>query len=101
MRNEDMPPAPPVDHSPILDLLDDFNHAREALVQGLKKLGFSDEQAYAKIMRYQTETQRMYRTFKEKPNFREAVYDWDGKAVYDWKGRKKVTITHKDLDTEA
>ena len=78
---------------PILDLLDDFNHAREALVQGLKRLGFSDEQAYAKIMRYQTETQQMYRSFKEDPDFREATYDW--------KGRKKVTITHKDLDTEA
>jgi hypothetical protein len=77
----------------ILDLLNDFNHAREALVQGLKRIGFSDEQAYAKIMRYQTETQQMYRTFKEKPDFHEATYDWQG--------RKKVTITHKDLDTEA
>jgi hypothetical protein len=77
---------------PILDLLDDFNHAREALVQGLKKLGFSDEQAYAKLMRHQTETQHMYRSFKEKPN---------DQAVYDWKGRKKVTITNKDLDTQA
>jgi hypothetical protein len=76
----------------ILDLLDDFNHAREALVQGLKKLGFSDEQAYAKLMRHQTETQHMYRSFKEKPN---------DQAVYDWKGRKKVTITNKDLDTQA
>ena len=78
---------------PILDLLDDFNHAREALVQGLKRIGFSDEQAYAKIMRFQTETQQMYRLFKENPDFREATYDW--------KGRKKVTVTHKDLDTEA
>ena len=77
---------------PILDLLDDFNHAREALVQGLKRIGFSDEQAYAKIMRFQTETQQMYRLFKEKPN---------DQAVYDWKGRKKLTITSKDLDTEA
>jgi hypothetical protein len=76
----------------ILDLLDDFNHAREALVQGLKKLGFSDEQAYAKLMRHQTETQHMYRSFKEKPN---------DQAVYDWKGRKKPTVTQKDLDTEA
>ncbi len=89
MRNESFK-LPPQN---ILDLLDDFNHAREALVQGLKKLGFSDEQAYAKIMRHQTETQRMYRLFKEKPNFREATYDWQG--------RKKATITHKDLDTEA
>ena len=78
---------------PILDILDDFNYARERLVQGLKRMGFSDEQAYAKIMRYQTETQQMYRAFKEDPDFREATYDW--------KGRKKVTITHKDLDTEA
>ncbi len=78
---------------PILDLLDDFNHAREALVQGLKKIGFSDEQAYAKIMRYQTETQQMYRSFKENPDFHEATYDWQG--------RKKITITQKDLDTEA
>ena len=77
----------------ILDLLNDFNHAREELVQGLKRIGFSDEQAYVKIMRYQTETQQMYRAFKEKPDFHEATYDW--------KGRKKVTITHKDLDTEA
>ena len=77
---------------PILDLLDDFNHAREALVQGLKRIGFSDEQAYAKIMRFQTETQQMYRLFKEKPN---------DQAVYDWKGRKKLAVTHKDLDTEA
>ena len=78
---------------PILDLLDDFNHAREALVQGLKRIGFSDEQAYAKIMRYQTETQQMYRAVKEDPDFREATYDWQG--------RKKVAVTHKDLDTEA
>ena len=78
---------------PILDLLDDFNHAREALVQGLKRIGFSDEQAYAKIMRFQTETQQMYRSFKEDPDFREATYDW--------KGRKKLTVTQKDLDTEA
>ena len=78
---------------PILDLLDDFNNAREALVQGLKKLGFSDEQAYAKIMRFQTETQQMYRSFKEDPDFREATYDW--------KGRKKITITSEELDTEA
>jgi hypothetical protein len=79
---------------PILDLLDDFNHAREALVQGLKKLGFSDEQAYAKIMRFQTETQQMYRAFKEKPDFNEVTYDWQG--------RKKVTIDREDLlDTEA
>ena len=79
---------------PILDLLDDFNHAREALVQGLKKLGFSDEQAYAKIMRYQTETQQMYRSFKENPDFHEATYDWQGR-----------TNTHGNsrhhLDTEA
>ena len=78
---------------PILDLLDGFNHAREALVQGLKKLGFSDEQAYAKIMRFQTETQQMYRSFKEDPDFREATYDW--------RGRKKITITNKDLDAQA
>jgi len=78
---------------PILDLLDDFSRAREALVQGLKELGFSDEQAYAKIMRHQTETQQMYRSFKEDPDFREATYDW--------KGRKKLTVTQKDLDTEA
>ena len=78
---------------PILDLLDDFNHAREALVQGLKKLGFSDEQAYAKLMRFQTETQRMYRAFNE---------EVDCNAVaYDWKGRKKFAVTHKDLDTQA
>ena len=83
---KDLPPQP------ILDLLDDFNNAREALVQGLKKLGFSDEQAYAKIMRFQTETQQMYRLFKEKPN---------DQAVYDWKGRKKITITSEELDTEA
>jgi predicted dinucleotide-binding enzyme len=50
---------------PILDLLDDFNHAREVLVQGLKKLGFSDEQAYAKIMKHQCESQRIYRAFKD------------------------------------
>ena len=43
-------------------------------------------------MRFQTETQQMYRLFKEKPN---------DQAVYDWKGRKKVAVTHKDLDTEA
>lgn len=78
---------------PILDLLDNFNYARERLVQGLKRIGFSDEQAYAKIMRYQTETQQMYRAFKEDHGFHEATYDWQG--------RKKVTITHKDLDTEA
>ena len=78
---------------PILDLLDDFNHAREALVQGLKKLGFSDEQAYAKIMRFQTETQQIYRSFKEDHGFHEATYDWQG--------RKKITITQKDLDTRA
>jgi hypothetical protein len=81
-----------LEQQPILDLLDDFNHAREALVQGLKRIGFSDEQAYAKIMRFQTETQQMYRLFKEKPN---------DQAVYDWKGRKKLTVTQKDLDTEA
>ena len=88
MRNEsfELPPQN------ILDLLNDFNHAREALVQGLKRIGFSDEQAYAKIMRYQTETQQMYRAFKEKPN---------DQAVYDWQGRKKITVTHKDLDAEA
>lgn len=98
-----MPPPPPprLEPQPILDLLDDFNHAREKVVQELKKMGFSDEQAYAKLMRYQTETQRMYRAFKEDPNFREAAYDWDGKAVYDWRGRKKITITSKHLDTEA
>jgi heme oxygenase len=78
---------------PILDLLDDFNHAREALVQGLKKLGFSDEQAYAKLMRHQTETQQMYRSFKEELDCHEVTYDWQG--------RKKLTVTQKDLDTEA
>ncbi len=77
----------------ILDLLDDFTRAREALVQGLKKLGFSDEQAYAKIMRHQTETQQMYRSFKENPDFHEVTYDWQG--------RKKIEKLHKDLDTEA
>ena len=91
MRNEsfELPPQN------ILDLLNDFNHAREALVQGLKRIGFSDEQAYAKIMRYQTETQQMYRAFKEKPN---------DQAVYDWQGRKReagVKITSKDLDIEV
>jgi hypothetical protein len=78
---------------PILDLLDDFTHAREALVQGLKKLGFSDEQAHAKIMRYQTETQQIIHSFKEDHGFHEATYDWQG--------RKKITITQKDLDTRA
>jgi len=78
---------------PILDLLDDFNHAREALVQGLKKLGFSDEQAYAKIMRFQTETQQIYRAFKENPDFHEATYDWQG--------RKNITINSKELDAKA
>ena len=73
--------------------MDDFTRAREALVQGLKKLGFSDEQAYAKIMRHQTETQQMYRSFKENPDFHEATYDWQG--------RKKFAVTHKDLDTQA
>ena len=78
----------------ILDLLNDFNHAREELVQGLKRIGFSDEQAYVKIMRYQTETQQMYRSFKEKPDCHEVTYDWQG--------RKKVTIDREDLlDTEA
>jgi hypothetical protein len=83
---------------PILDLLDDFNHAREALVRGLKKLGFSDEQAYAKIMRYQTETQRMYRSFKE--TLDSQAYPKED-AIYDWKGRKKVRITSKELEAEA
>ena len=79
---------------PILDLLDDFNHAREALVQGLKRIGFSDEQAYVKIMRYQTETQQMYRAFKEKPDCHEVTYNWQG--------RKKVIIDREVLlDTEA
>ena len=78
---------------PILDLLDDFNHAHEALVQGLKKLGFSDEQTYAKIMRFQTETQQMYRAFKEELDCNEVTYDW--------KGRKKIEKLHKDLDTHA
>tara|TARA_R110002110_G_scaffold194666_1_gene403673 strand:- start:211 stop:480 length:270 start_codon:yes stop_codon:yes gene_type:complete len=89
MKNEsfELPPQN------ILDLLDDFTRAREALVQGLKKLGFSDEQAYAKIMRHQTETQQMYRSFKENPDFHEATYDWQG--------RKKFAVTHKDLDTQA
>jgi hypothetical protein len=87
------PPPPPSEPQPILDLLDAFNHAREALVQELKKLGFSDEQAYAKIMRFQTETQRMYRAFNEEVDCNEVSYDW--------KGRKKITITHKDLDTRA
>ena len=83
---------------PILDLLDDFNHAREALVQGLKRLNFSDEQAHAKIMRYQQETQRMYRSFNE--TLDSMAYP-EKDSIYDWKGRKKITITNKDLDTQA
>jgi len=81
---------------PILDLLDDFNHAREALVQGLKRIGFSDEQSYAKIMRFQTETQQMYRAFKEKPNC-QAVYDWQGRPAFFHGSSDRA----KNLDTEA
>ena len=79
----------------ILNSLDIFVEARRQLILELKQLGFSDEQAYAKIMRYQTERQQMHRAFKEKPN---------DQAVYDWQGRKKeagVKITSKDLDIEV
>ena len=75
---------------PILDLLDDFNYAREKLVQALKKLGFSDEQAYSKIMRYQSETQELYRSFQ-------VEFD-QNKAIYDWKGRKKLEETSLNLN---
>jgi len=91
MNNEDIPPPPPppLDADLILDLLDNFSHAREALVQGLKKRGFSDEQAHAKIMRHQQETQQMYRDFQR---------TIDQHPDY---SRRKVTITSKDLDTYA
>ena len=71
-----------LEDQPIHDLLDDFGRAREALVRELKLIGFSDEQAHAKIMRYQEETQQIYRAFNEE-------FD-QNKAVYDWKGRKKT-----------
>tara|TARA_Y100000310_G_scaffold47123_1_gene43694 strand:+ start:213 stop:494 length:282 start_codon:yes stop_codon:yes gene_type:complete len=46
-------------------LLDDFTRAREELSQHLRRKGFSGEQAHAKIMKFQCETQRAYRTFKD------------------------------------
>ena len=48
----------------IYKLLDEFNRSREAIVQFLRNKGFSCEQAHAKIMRYQSETQIAYREFK-------------------------------------
>ena len=44
--------------------MDEFNRSREAIVQFLRNKGFSCEQAHAKIMRYQSETQIAYREFK-------------------------------------
>ena len=44
--------------------MDEFNRAREAIVQHLRRKGFSCEQAHAKIMRFQSETQIAYREFK-------------------------------------
>ena len=66
------------------------DYAREKLVQALKKLGFSDEQAYSKIMRYQSETQELYRSFQ-------VEFD-QNKAIYDWKGRKKLEETSLNLN---
>jgi hypothetical protein len=61
-----------IEDQTILDLLDDFLHyriqytcAREKLVQALKKLGFSDEQAHFEIMRHQSEAQELYRSLQE------------------------------------
>ena len=48
----------------IYKLLDEFNRSREAIVQFLRNKGFSCEQAHAKIMRFQSETQIAYREFK-------------------------------------
>ena len=48
----------------IYKLMDEFNRSREAVVQFLRNKGFSCEQAHAKIMRYQSETQIAYREFK-------------------------------------
>jgi hypothetical protein len=48
----------------IYKLMDEFNRAREAIVQHLRRKGFSCEQAHAKIMRFQSETQIAYREFK-------------------------------------
>ena len=48
----------------IYKLMDEFNRSREAIVQFLRNKGFSCEQAHAKIMRYQSETQIAYREFK-------------------------------------
>ena len=48
----------------VYKLLDEFNRSREAIVQFLRNKGFSCEQAHAKIMRYQSETQIAYREFK-------------------------------------
>ena len=49
----------------IYKLLDEFNRSREAVVQFLRNKGFSCDQAHAKIMKFQCESQRAYRTFKE------------------------------------
>ncbi len=48
----------------VYKLLDEFTRSREAIVQFLRNKGFSCEQAHAKIMRYQSETQIAYREFK-------------------------------------
>jgi len=48
----------------IYKLMDEFNRSREAVVQFLRNKGFSCEQAHAKIMRFQSETQIAYREFK-------------------------------------
>ena len=86
----------------IYKLMDEFNRSREAIVQFLRNKGFSCEQAHAKIMRYQSETQIAYREFKNtgftdggvQYTMEDDENDIPPPPPPPWKGEEKINLTY-------
>ena len=78
----------------IYKLMDEFNRSREAIVQFLRNKGFSCEQAHAKIMRYQSETQIAYREFKN-TGFTDGGFQYTMEDSP--QHQEKITINEKDF----